>query len=305
MIIKVALAILETFIIFGIGAWIFYKKILDEDMLKKITKMTLDVFFPLLTFYTIAKDFDKDKISELWIMPVAGCLIMFASFFIGKLAKTFMRNKELGREGTFHHICTINNYVFLPIIVLENIYGLKHVALLLLMNVGSTVGLWTVGVIAFQGKTTFKKSMQSIFSINIFAVIVAIVWAASPVPIPEILLNISGKLGAMSVPLMLILVGGALYQCANNLAKNQIDLWYISILRLVIIPAILVVILKWLPLPKEIFEVLFIVALMPAASSSVLFAKQFNGSAEFAGQVILVTTILSLLTIPIMMKIFL
>ena len=43
---------------------------------------------------------------------------------------------------------------------------------------------------------------------------------------------------------------------------------------------------------------------MPAASSSVLVARQYGGDYEFAGQAIIVTTILSLATIPLLMRLF-
>ena len=53
------------------------------------------------------------------------------------------------------------------------------------------------------------------------------------------------------------------------------------------------------------YEVCIVVALMPAASSSVLIAKRYGGCPDFTGQAILVTTLLSLLTIPLWLWILL
>ncbi len=310
MMFKVFLAILETFIMFGTGAWIFHKKWMNEDASKQLSKIVLDVFFPFLTFATITTQFKKEDFSELWIMPVAGFLLMFVSFFFGWGLKHCMRVKTKERMGTFHHICAINNYVFLPIIVLENLYPeSRHVALLLIMNVGSTVGLWTVGIVAFQGEINFKKVLQSFYSINVIAVVIALVWLFSPVPIPPLLKSVSLKLGNMAVPMMLVIIGGALYRCAGKMLEHKLDLLFISVVRLVIIPVIVILILKFFVLnffsiPEDMIEVLMVVVLMPAASSSVVIAKEYGGAEDFAGAAIVLTTILSLVSIPLLLNFF-
>lgn len=308
MMFKVFLAILETFIMFGIGAWLFYRKWLTEEASKSMSKVVLDVFFPFLTFATITTQFKKEDFSELWIMPVAGFMLMFISFFLGWGLKYCMKVKTKERMGTFHHICAINNYIFLPLIVLENIYpSTRHTALLLIMNVGSTVGLWTVGIIAFQGKINFKKVFQTFYSINVIAVVIALVWLFSPMPIPPLLKSVSLKLGNMAVPMMLIIIGGALYRCAGKMLEHKFDLFYLSIVRLAIIPVIVILmlrffVLRFFPIPQDMIEVLMVVVLMPAASSSVVIAKEYGGSEDFAGAAIVLTTLLSLASIPLLLN---
>lgn len=307
---KVFLAILETFIMFGIGAWLFYRKWFTEEASKSMSKVVLDVFFPFLTFATITTQFKKEDFSELWIMPVAGFMLMFVSFFFGWGLKHCMQVKTKERMGTFHHICAINNYIFLPLIVLENIYPAgRHAALLLIMNVGSTIGLWTVGIIAFQGKMNFKKVFQTFYSVNVIAVVIALAWLFSPMPIPQLLKSVSLKLGNMAVPMMLIIIGGALYRCAGKMLEHKLDLFFISVVRLVIIPVVIILLLKFFvlnffPIPQDMIEVLMVVVLMPAASSSVVLAKEYGGSEDFAGAAIVLTTLFSLGTIPLLLNIF-
>ena len=105
---------------------------------------------------------------------------------------------------------------------------------------------------------------------------------------------------------MLIIIGGALYRCAGKMLANKFDLFYLALIRLIIIPVILILILKYLvlqylPIPQDMVEVLAVVAVMPAASSSVIFAKEFGGSEDYAGASIVITTLLSLATIPLLL----
>ena len=167
MMYQVFLSILETFIVFGFGALAWKLRMIETGDLDKLSRLTLDMFFPMLTFSTITRTFDPNRLTELWVMPLLGIALMLFGAGAGWVFKRLMKSKGHGREGTFHHICAINNYVFLPIIVLQNIYGERHVALLLLMNVGSTIGFWTIGVLTLTGGGSLSKTMKSIFSINV------------------------------------------------------------------------------------------------------------------------------------------
>ena len=69
--------------------------------------------------------------------------------------------------------------------------------------------------------------------------------------------------------------------------------------------SVLIFLLKLFSLEKEMFEVSIVVALMPAAASSVLIAKRYGGCPDFTGQAIIVTTLFSLITIPLWLWILL
>ena len=118
MMYQVFLSILETFIVFGVGALAWKLKMIESGDLDKLSRLTLDLFFPMLTFSTITRTFNPDHLSELWVMPLLGIAIMLFGAAVGWIFKRFMKSRGHGREGTFHHICAINNYVFLPLIVL-------------------------------------------------------------------------------------------------------------------------------------------------------------------------------------------
>lgn len=305
MMYQVFLSILETFIVFGFGALAWKLRMIETGDLDKLSRLTLDMFFPMLTFSTITRTFDPNRLTELWVMPLLGIALMLFGAGAGWVFKRLMKSKGHGREGTFHHICAINNYVFLPIIVLQNIYGERHVALLLLMNVGSTIGFWTIGVLTLTGGGSLSKTMKSIFSINVAAVVAALLVSFLHIPLPEALNYTFQYLGNITVPLMLVVIGVALVGCFRGMLENWYDMLLLSVVRLVLIPVALLLLLRLLPLPEEAYQVAAVVALMPAASSSVLIAKRYGGDPDFAGRAIILTTLFSLGTIPLLMALFL
>ena len=163
------LAILETFVVFGIGAWLMHRKYLDNNGVAQLSKVTLDVLFPLLTISSITRSFTAGEIVRMWQLPLFGFLLICFGAAAGAVLKRLMRCRTPARLAMFQHFCACNNYLFLPLIVLDNLWGERYVGMLLLMNIGSTVGFWTVGVAAFGG-ANLRETIRNILSVNLYAV---------------------------------------------------------------------------------------------------------------------------------------
>ena len=298
------LAILETFIAFGIGAFLTRKKILDASGIQQISNLTLDILFPLMTIGSITRNFKAEQLIETWILPVMGFAIMAFGMFLGKFFSRIMRYGTKERKAMFQHFCTCNNYLFLPLIVLDNLWGDKYVSLLLLMNIGSTIGFWTLGIAAFGGSSR-KETLRNIFSINLYAVVLALLLVAFNIQLPAILAKVCNTMGNAAVPLVLIGIGAAIYNSAGKIFHHLFDVFYLSVVRLIILPVAIIMLLKFLPIPEDIFRVLAVVSLMPVSSSSVLVARRYGGDIDLASQAIIITTLLSIITAPLMLKVLL
>lgn len=300
VVIKTFLAILETFIIFGIGAWLTRRKVLDENGISQISNLTLDVLFPLLTIGSITRNFKSSDLADLWILPVAGFAMMAAGMLMGLVFCKFMLNKSKARQAMFQHYCTSNNYLFLPLIVLDNLWGDYYVSLLLVMSLGGNVGFWTLGIASFGGNS-MRETVRNIFSVNLYAVLLALTLVVLNIPLPGVVANICNTMGGAAVPLVLVGIGAAIYKNARGMWHNLFDVFYLSAVRLIILPLIFIMLFKLLPIPQEIFRVLVVTALMPVSSSSVLVARRYGGDMELASQAIVISTILSIVTVPLML----
>jgi len=302
---KVFLAIVETCALFAVGGGALRIGYIGRDDIGRWSRFTFNVFTPCLTFASVAENIGRDELKTLWIMPVAGFAIMAAGSLLGYAFLPLLRCRTPERKATFVHICAINNYIFLPLIVVGNLFGMgRHMALLMVSNVGSTVGFWTIGVITLTGlrKDTLRTAAKQLYSVNVVAVALAlaVVWWGIPVPAP--LMKFVRTLGALAVPLTIILTGAALFRDAHGLLLHKADACIVAVTRLVLIPAIYIAVLKFLPLPRDMYEVCFVIALMPAAVSSALVARLYGGDGDFASQSVVTTTLLALASVPLWIK---
>jgi len=96
---------------------------------------------------------------------------------------------------------------------------------------------------------------------------------------------------------MLVLAGASLFKPAAWRISWQVV--YVTLVRLFILPACAVVVLRLIPLPPDVYAISVIVALMPLAVSSVIYTRIFGGEPDFAASSSLVTTLIAIITVPI------
>ena len=238
------------------------------------------------------------------VLPLAGIVIIAVGTLLGFFFRNCLFCRTPERIRTFHHICAVNNYVFLPLIVLEHIGTERHIALLLVMNVGSTIGFWTFGIMTLNGRQTVRDTLRSIWSPNLAAVLIALVFAGFQIPVYTPVAQAISRIGNLSVPFILLLIGGSLLQCRKEFFMHKLDIAIVSLVRLVILPSIFAVLLWLIPMDPDVKLVILVVALMPISCSSVLVVRRYGGSEGFAGQAVIVTTLLSIATIPLLIKCF-
>jgi predicted permease len=110
--------------------------------------------------------------------------------------------------------------------------------------------------------------------------------------------------GAATVPLAFLIAGSriAAMKGFNIRHKNVI---IITFLRMVIIPIAFLSLLSLFPIPKDVLFVITIVATMPCALASFIFSELYGGDKEFITTTVLITHLISFITVPILLNIYL
>ncbi|MBO7147483.1 MAG: AEC family transporter [Lentisphaeria bacterium] len=298
LLLKVFWGILKTFAYFGLGGLALRLKYVDQESSAKFGRFVVDMLFPLYTFYCIVTNFHKDEAEALWQLPALGLGIVVFNMLCGFVLQYGMRFKTPRRKATFVHLATMNNYVFLPLILLQDLYGEKAVAYLLLFSIGSTIGFWTCGVATLAG-SDWKSALKNIISSNTIAVVLGLICVFCNIPVPQGILIFCKDIGQVAVISAMILTGCTIFGSFTRLIAYPADAVYMLVTRLIILPLLTVPLLKLLPLDPMIANVAILVALMPASCSSALIVRKYGGSADLAGQSIVFSTLCSLITIPL------
>ena len=295
---KIVSAILEIFGVFFVG-WLSRRfRYIEEKDINKWSALVIDFLFPLLVFSSITQSFEADRFREIWPLPFLGLGLIVFGALCGFALRPGLHSTDPDIRKTFLHFCAINNYGFLPIIIIHSLWGAPGVAKLFFLNLGSTVGYWTIGV-GVLGEHNIRKAARNIMTPSLFALALALLLCLTGlnVHVPGVVLRASASAGAAAVPLMLVLIGASLYPFPS--IRNKFDIAYVTVARLALIPFLSILILLSLPLKPDVRDIAIIIALMPGTVSSTIITRRFGGSPDFAARVAIVTTLVSIATIPL------
>ena len=136
----------------------------------------------------------------------------------------------------------------------------------------------------------------------IISCIVGLIMNYTGIRLPVFANNFIRELGNASLPLSLISVGAALHFQIDF--RKIIGILNSSAIKLIVLPALVLVVLSFLHLPKEIIAVCLIYAASPCTTNAYVMSKNMGGDYKSMGLIISVQTILSMLTIPAWLLIY-
>lgn len=297
MIVKVLLAIGQTFVFFAVGAAAVKCKYLDSRDVSRLGNFTMDVIFPFCCFASVFHGMQGAEPMAVWMPPVLGFGIMALNAIIGLGLQYGLKNRSESRMKAFRQMAAINNYLFLPLIIVESLYGTAGSACLMLFSVGSAVGFWSVGIWVMSQFGLNKETFKNLITSNLIAVLLAVALVCFKVPVHDEVIRLANGIGMIGTPLMLVLTGASLTLSGAALFREGRDAAWGVLCRLVIIPALTVAVLKMLPMPPMVFNVALIIALMPTSCASVIIVGKYGGDVDYSGQQLLLSTFISPATI--------
>ena len=199
---------------------------------------------------------------------------------------------------TFALTAGCQNFGFTAVPVAQILWGAASLAPTFIHNIGIEGALWSVGVMMMGGEHGF--SWRRLINGPIIAVVVGLIitalgWSDHATGAWRTAMSM---IGVGAFPLAIFITGCTIM----DLVTDERPSWKVAlgaaVVRLVLAPAMILAAAKYLPIGIELKKVLVVQAAMPAGLTSILIAKMYGGRPAIAVQVVIATTVLSLLTLP-------
>lgn len=311
---QTAIQILAIFAMIGVGVLATRRQWFPEDFSTQLSKLLLRVFYPSLLFSAILRKYTLAGLAENWVLPAGAVGIVAVGWAVGWVVKRFfVRHFRAPTRRAFHFACTMNNYSFLPIMIVAGTpLGEAGVAMVALTTIGSDTLMWTLGFRTFTGRRICLASLPQLLMrppiMALFSAIVALC-VLHPLGIaPEHLLDFQPTrvaldtlytyLGGATIPTSAIVCGMRLGQLSVKGLFTPLQI-AVTALRMAVIPAIVITLLCLLPLTPDQRTVFGIIALMPGAMVGVSMAEVYGGDIPFISAMILNTHLACILTVPL------
>lgn len=233
----------------------------------------------------------------IWAVSV-GFLLIMAGIGIGLIVGRLMGLERGNGMRTFALSAGCQNFGYTAAPVVDALWGGSALALLFVHNIGVEAALWSVGVMIMSGERGFK--WRRLVNGPMFAVVTGLLLVGLGLDdqVTGSVRKAISMIGVGAFPLAILITGCTMI----DLAGSEKPSWKIvlgsSLVRLILAPAVILSAAKFLPLSLELRQVLVVQAAMPAGMTAILLARLYGGRPAIAVQIVIATSILSLITLP-------
>jgi predicted permease len=295
------LVILPVFAMIGIGAALRHWDLISEAGENSLFNLVVKVTTPCLIFESVASNPALREPGNLYLPPLLGFGLTLLSMAVGwHIARALGLTIGHGLR-TFALAVGLTNYGYLPLPLMDAMFGPDSRAVLMVHNVGVEAAIWTGGVLVVTGLSPLS-GWRKLINAPLIALVAAIACNLTGLSahLPSVLTTLVHALALCAVPLGLLMTGVSIQPHLDDpkqLVNTRVTLtaW---LLRLVVLPWVFLLAARYLPCPVELKRVLVIQAAMPSAVVSIIVARIYGGQPLVAVQIILGTTALALFTIP-------
>ena len=204
----------------------------------------------------------------------------------------------------FANIFVNTGYVGFP--VLNSIFGAEGIIYGSIFNLFFVIFVWTYGIMLYKGnleKGYLKNEMLSLlFNPSIIAVIIGIIIMVFDIKIEGALLQSIKSIGTITGPLSMLIIGVILSKVKIKQHLTDWTVYYGIIIKLLFIPVVIYLMsLLTGDSSKAAYSVIIMTA-MPASAMTSIFAETYDKEKEFAAIIVSATTLISLITVPLLIN---
>ena len=295
------LVILPVFAMIALGVGLRRLQWITEAGEDSLFNLVVRVTLPCLIFESVVANPALREPGNLLLAPLLGFGLTLLLMLVGWYAARALGLTIGHGLRTFALAVGLTNYGYLPLPLMDAMFGPESRAVLLVHNVGVEAAIWTGGVLVVTGLSPlagWRKLINAPVLALAFALVVNLSGAGAHVP--AVLMTLVHALALCAIPLGLVMSGASLQPHLDDprqLVDRRVTLtaW---LLRLGVLPFIYLLTARYLPGSVELKRVLVVQAAMPSAVVSIIVARIYGGQPLVAVQIILGTTALAVFTIP-------
>ncbi|PIC64326.1 hypothetical protein CSV79_07600 [Sporosarcina sp. P13] len=276
------------------------QKLLSFDI-KTISTAALYLLSPFLAFRT----FYTNKLDKTYLyIVVFAVLLTIVLFLIVWVTASAMKATRSQRSAMILSGVFMNSGNYgVPVVLFA--FGNEAFNYGVIMMVFQSILMNSIGIffasIGGEAHATWRDSMQRVIRMPlIYAAALGIIFQVTSVPLADSLMQGIDLIADASIPIVMLVLGMQL----AVIVRKRVAYHHVTaatIIRMIVSPLIAVGILLFLPVSDLLKAVLIIQAAMPSAANTTMFALQFGTEPDLVSFTTLITTLLSLLTIPIVL----
>lgn len=299
------------FLLIGIGMILFKKGMLSEMTSKQLSGLIVNVTNPALLICSAFEDGPRVTIQEL-----ALAFSLYAVIYAVLIAVSFVLPYILRVPNRYHYayrmLTIFGNTGFIGIPLASAVLGTESLIFVSIFNLLFNILIYTFGISILQKAAARQASCasdsstgqgssgrwQKIINAGTISAAATIIFYLGNFDVPVIITSTISYVGRATTLLSMLVLGVSVVQMTPKEIFSHPKLYGFTLLRQILIPIICIVLVRPFVHNTLILNTMALMLAVPAANMPLMLSKQLNVETDTISQGIILTTVLSLITIP-------
>ena len=295
----------SLFLMMGVGYIIARAKWTPEGGPEWLSAFLLKIALPCTIFSALStREYDPGFLRDCMITLAIGAVFFpLAVLLFRRVLVPLFRVPE-GKRGIWSFSGLFSNFGFMGYPVVGALMGQEAVVFAVILGIAINLMSFSVGLmmVAADGRGQSGKLplRKAILNPTNAATLLGMLAFLTGFKLPAAVMMSITSIGNVTTPMSMVMAGMVMARSKLSTLFGDKYAYSASALRLVFVPLLLLVILRLLPIQSPlIVPTIVVVMAMPTASAATILAQNYGGDVEFAAKTTLITSILCIITIPL------
>lgn len=289
--------VIVLFLLIGCGFVAVKTGVLKQEGKQTLSNLLLYLVVPAMIVHSYMMEFSEEILHNL--LAAFGMSIL--AILIGTAITLLLTARRKDRRmPIFRFACVFSNAAYMGFPLISALFGSEGLLYASAYVTVFNILLWTMGYGMVSGSSNPKEVARSLLHTPVlYAMVVGLAIYLLQIPVPNLIAQPIDLLSGMNTPLSMLITGMLI--AAGDLKSIVCDqhIWKLAALRMVLIPAVCVAVFALLGFHGMSAQVVLLLECCPAAAITSVFAVQFGHEERFAAGSVVLTTLLSIVTLPL------
>ena len=272
------------------------KNILPGKSREILTDLVMNLILPANIIHSFEVEFNLTILQKFAVVLLIATAAQIVSMIC---ANTFWNRQPENLKAVLQYGTQVSNAGFLGIPVTEGVLGSEGLMYGSVFLIPQRIVMWTAGIAYFTKAADWKDTFQKLAKNPcIIAVYIGFFLMLTQLQLPEMLENTLVKLGACTTPLTSILIGIMVADVDYRTLVSPM-IFLLTAVRQLFLPALVFLGCRLLHIDPILTGVSVLLVGMPVGSTTPILAAKYGGDYVFAGKCVILSTVLSLFTVPL------
>ena len=275
---------------------------LGGDFDRQLSRLVINITCPALILSSAMTGQlpDRRYILPLLAISVITYVVLTAVAFL--LPRYLTRQQQ--DEGVVGFALMFGNVGFMGYPVVASIFGHEAVFYAAVLNVVNTFAVFTIGTVLVTGSSEVEGSRfqkKVLYSTPMLAAYLTMAIVALEIDnIPAFVSQPLTMLGNITVPAALLIIGSSMSQLSLRTMLGNRTVYLTTLFRLVLLPVAVYYLTSLMGFSDFVVNINTLVIAMPVATYGTILCLKYGRDTTVITEVTFITTLLSMLTIPLL-----